>query len=122
MKIFSKVLEWRFLAGGVLGGVVLYFMPASWLFGEGPGLCLHRYMFGFGCPGCGMTRGFYLLIHAHFEEAVMMNPAILFLMPLSLTVIIKRKGKFLRRVYQGLSWGCLGALALVYGYRLGELF
>lgn len=44
------------------------------LFGrEIPVVCTWRNLFGFGCPGCGLTRSFTFMAHGAFIEAFRMN-------------------------------------------------
>ncbi|MBI3724523.1 DUF2752 domain-containing protein [bacterium] len=40
----------------------------------GGGLCPFRRLTGIPCAGCGLTRGFVQLAHAHLQEALHQNP------------------------------------------------
>ena len=61
--------------------VVIYFIPADVLFGEGEGFCIHKKILGFGCPGCGMTRAIYCFLHLDFYRAAHFNYAVFALFP-----------------------------------------
>jgi hypothetical protein len=52
---------------------------AGWM----PG-CYFRKITGLECPGCGMTRGTYALLHGRFLDAFMFNPVGMILLPLAL--------------------------------------
>ncbi len=79
----------RTLATGTLlcGLVGLYFISESFLLNS-PTLCLHHYLFGFGCPGCGMTRALHSLLHLDFGSAYEFNLAVFVLFPLLVTEIL----------------------------------
>jgi uncharacterized membrane protein SirB2 len=40
-----------------------------------PSVCSSKVLFGIDCPGCGLTRAFIAISHAHFTEAWNFNPA-----------------------------------------------
>jgi hypothetical protein len=40
---------------------------------------LHRQLFGFSCPGCGLTRATYYLIHLNFTKSLNLNPTVIFI-------------------------------------------
>jgi hypothetical protein len=46
--------------------------------------CVFRKMTGLECPGCGMTRGTYALLHGRFKDAFLFNPVGMILLPLAL--------------------------------------
>jgi Protein of unknown function (DUF2752) len=50
---------------------------AGWM----PG-CFFRKITGLECPGCGMTRGTYALLHGRFLDAFLFNPVGMILLPL----------------------------------------
>ena len=52
---------------------------AGWM----PG-CYFRKITGLECPGCGMTRGTYALLHGRFLDAFLFNPVGMILLPLAL--------------------------------------
>jgi hypothetical protein len=70
--------------------IAFYFLPAN-LFMTGLGdysYCLHKQILGFGCPGCGLTRATYYLLHGNFTKAIELNFAVIFVIPISVSEII----------------------------------
>ena len=77
---------------------------AAYLFTFEPGrsgffpICVFRYLTGFTCPGCGITRALHQVLHGHFLEAFTLNPLLLLAIPVLLfallryTVIVLRGG------------------------------
>jgi len=59
----------------------LYFFPYNVMF-NGRSICLFKTFFGFECPGCGLTRAAWLLIHLEFSGAFAMNKLIVIVFPL----------------------------------------
>jgi len=55
---------------------------AGWM----PG-CVFRQFTGFDCPGCGMTRGTYAILHGRFAEGFAFNPAGMILLPTAMVVL-----------------------------------
>lgn len=41
-----------------------------------PSFCIHRLIFGFDCPGCGITRALHSLLNLHFSAAFDFNFAV----------------------------------------------
>jgi len=71
----SKATLW--LAGVILGGaamaagvLVFFFNPATHHFYP---VCQFHRLTGLNCPGCGMTRALYALLHGHFADALRDN-------------------------------------------------
>jgi hypothetical protein len=58
-----------FAAAGA-GAVVFFFNPSTHGFYP---ICLFHQMTGLNCPGCGMTRALYALLHGHFQAALKDN-------------------------------------------------
>jgi hypothetical protein len=52
---------------------------AGWM----PG-CFFRKITGLECPGCGMTRASYALLHGRFMDAFLFNPVGMIVFPLAL--------------------------------------
>jgi len=46
--------------------------------------CVFKKVTGFECPGCGMTRGTYALLHGRVGEAFGFNPVGMVLLPLAM--------------------------------------
>ena len=51
-----------------------------------PGCFFHK-VTGFDCPGCGMTRATYALLHGRVAEAFAFNPVGMILLPLALIAL-----------------------------------
>ncbi len=45
-------------------------------------LCPIKLFFGFPCPGCGMTRATFALMHGHVLEALRLHPLVWLITPL----------------------------------------
>lgn len=74
---------------------VLYLLPER-IFASPFGtsdLCMLRQIFDIPCPGCGMTRSFYYLLHAEIEKSMYYNPSGVFLAPVFLIEIIRKVTK-----------------------------
>lgn len=67
---------------------VLYSVPREWV-AHGPTVCLFRNLFGRPCPGCGMTRAFFSLLHGDFAAAWEYNRLAMIVAPLLLYLYIK---------------------------------
>jgi hypothetical protein len=57
-------------AAVVAVAVVFFFNPSTHGFYP---ICLFHQMTGLNCPGCGMTRALYALLHGHFQAALKDN-------------------------------------------------
>jgi len=66
-------------AATLVGVILLYLVPAGWLFGNGKGICLFKNLLGINCPGCGITRGLYLIVHMKVHASLSYNPAAIFI-------------------------------------------
>lgn len=49
--------------------------------------CMFRKLTDLECPGCGMTRATYALLHGKFSEAFQLNPVGIILLPVALVMI-----------------------------------
>ncbi|HZL12253.1 MAG TPA: DUF2752 domain-containing protein [Prolixibacteraceae bacterium] len=67
--------------------VIVELIPREILFDETKVVCIHKYLFGFQCPLCGMTRAVYEFTHLHFASAVNYN-VVVGLLPLYLVIDI----------------------------------
>jgi Protein of unknown function (DUF2752) len=65
------------LAGTLLGiaAMVFFFNPATHNFYP---VCQFHRLTGLNCPGCGMTRAFYALLHGNFSTALHDNALFVF--------------------------------------------
>jgi hypothetical protein len=57
--------------------LIVYFNPSGFIFKNNITFCLHKYIFNFDCPGCGMTRAVYFFLHGDFVNAYQFNIAII---------------------------------------------
>jgi hypothetical protein len=55
---------------------------------EGVSNCIHFKLFGFECPGCGLTRAIYHLIHLNFHIALLLNPTVILVFPIVILELI----------------------------------
>ncbi|WP_411827973.1 DUF2752 domain-containing protein [Luteolibacter sp. AS25] len=55
---------------------------AGWM----PG-CYFRKFTGLECPGCGMTRGTYAMLHGRFLDGFLFNPVGMILLPLAMIAL-----------------------------------
>ena len=53
-------------------------------------LCMVRQTFDIPCPGCGMTRSFYYLLHADIDKCLYYNGSGILLAPVILIEIIRK--------------------------------
>jgi hypothetical protein len=60
MKIIFRIIP-------ILGLFILYSIPERELL-DLPSICGIRFLFGFECMGCGMTRAFYYILHGQFVQ------------------------------------------------------
>jgi len=90
------------------------FIPYHLLFNSSNSLCIHQNLFGFGCPGCGMTRATYLILHFQIKEAIAYNFAIIGLVPYLIFELVGNRG-VIYKFFKGLF---LGLLVIIYFYRL----
>ena len=54
----------------LIGGAIFFFNPATHKFYP---VCTFHKLTGLNCPGCGMTRAFYALLHGNFSTALRDN-------------------------------------------------
>lgn len=76
------------LAGYVALPILLYCIPRSWIF-DGHTVCLIHNFFGKECPGCGMTRAMFSLMHFDFAAAWSYNRIVFIVAPLLLYLYLK---------------------------------
>ena len=68
--------------------LVVALIPREQLFDETHVVCIHRYLFGFQCPLCGMTRAVYEFSHFRFISALNYNIVVVLLPIYLLTDIV----------------------------------
>lgn len=80
-KLSTRDLSTILLTAGLL---TVYFLPTDFLFHNSTSFCIHKNLLHFDCPGCGMTRALFSLLHGHFRQAILFNIAIA---PLTILII-----------------------------------
>ena len=84
----------------IMGVVLLYFMVSIILKALTPIdiclPCIWKLLFGFKCPGCGLTTAFINLIKMDFKGAKENNPLIYFLVPAGLYFLIWDYRKYVK--------------------------
>ena len=115
MSMYSRLRERAKVAAGpiaVLGLAVLV------LYGTGIG-CPIRYATGFSCPGCGMSRALYALLHLDFVGALRFHPLVYVLIPAALYFAL---GKYpllgTKRRQDTLLYALLSLFIALYFFRL----
>ena len=76
LRIFFRVGSWSLVALAIGGAAFLYLHNP---FEQPLTVCTFRLVTGLLCPGCGMTRAAYLILHGHILEGLAMNPFVLML-------------------------------------------
>lgn len=70
--------------------IIFYLLPENIIFDASHlNSCFHQTILGFNCPGCGMTRASYLLLHLEIKNAIQLQPCVLFIIPILLTETLK---------------------------------
>lgn len=59
------------------GLVLIFLIPSNYLHQDHTSYCIHKYLFNFECPGCGMTRALNQLLHGEFRQALIFNIGII---------------------------------------------
>jgi hypothetical protein len=73
----TRKISMLFLCIGLIG---LIFIPTGFL-ATLPSVCLHQFLLGFDCPGCGMTSALYAILHLRFSAALNFNFGVYALIP-----------------------------------------
>jgi len=103
MKTIGQKLAWSVgVWMGLLGvGVLLSrYGPDAAFF---PKCLLHRFS-GFHCPGCGMTRAAYAVIHGDVSTAFWLNPLWMVLLPVACLLAVWKWWGWLRGRPVALPW------------------
>ena len=75
LTVFAVVMLGATALGA--GAVVFFFNPSTHGFYP---ICLFHKLTGWNCPGCGMTRALYALLHGNFSVALRDNVLFVFLL------------------------------------------
>lgn len=80
--------------------------------------CPILFFTGVSCPGCGMTRAYWSLLHLDFSAAFKNHP--LFPLPplLLLLFLLKEEGKLPKRAYDAAVWIFCGLFLAVWLLRM----
>lgn len=80
--------------------------------------CPILFFTGVSCPGCGMTRAYWSLLHLDFSAALKSHP--LFPLPplLLLFFLLKEEGKLPKRAYDAAVWIFCGLFLAVWLLRM----
>lgn len=85
--------------------------------------CLIKYITGFPCPACGLTRAYKALLYLNFSEAWNYNPLYWFIPPTVLFIIAAEKPLFNSKKKQTLFFVFVFTIIIsVYIYRMILLF
>ncbi|HKR12546.1 MAG TPA: DUF2752 domain-containing protein [Pyrinomonadaceae bacterium] len=80
----TVVVIWSLIIAGA--AYLFIFEPGKTGFFPG---CPFRFITGFLCPGCGVTRALHHILHGHFETAFMLNPLLLLALPFILFALLR---------------------------------
>lgn len=89
---------------GLLAGVILYFIMHVFF----DAFCPSVVIFGFPCPGCGMTRAVLYLLKGQFARSWELNPAAILWVLWVFFFLFERYGK--GRGQKALVWSACGIL------------
>jgi hypothetical protein len=97
--------------------VGFYFLPEKYLASSlnDNSYCLHKQLFGFNCPGCGLTRACYYFIHLNFSKAIYLNASVLFVFPITvgeLTYLYKKNERIKKIRFYLYLFFCISLLIL----------
>ena len=56
--------------------ILFYFLPNELIYNS-RSFCIHKYLLGFECPGCGMTRALFSFLHLNFVDSLKYNFAVI---------------------------------------------
>ena len=90
---------------------IIFAAPFYLIFG-----CPIRFITGLCCPGCGMTRALWYMLHLDFETAYQMHPLV-FLLPVAAAVILLRH-KIPKKLLGVLGVSAIVLLTVVFIIRL----
>ena len=108
----------------IVAVIAIWIFPHHLIFDPDRTLCLHKYLLGYQCPLCGMTRAVYQITHFRVASAISYN-AVVVLLPFYFVADV---GSF----FSGKNWLVRArkiimilifiGLALLYLYRMAMHF
>jgi len=104
--------------------LVVALIPRDILFDETHVVCIHRYLFGFQCPLCGMTRAVHEFTHLRIASAINFNVVVV-LLPGYLTVdaiSVFYSQKWLAIVKKAVVVLIIAGFLLLYALRIVQHF
>ena len=83
MNFYQCKIDWGLIKniGILIAPIFLYFLPIDWLNGQHT-VCIFKNIFGYNCPGCGLTRATVSVVQFHFKDAYCYNKLIVIVFPL----------------------------------------
>jgi hypothetical protein len=69
-RVSTRDLSTVLLTAGLL---IVFFLPADFLFHNPTSFCIHKNILNFDCPACGMTRALNCFLHGQFRQAFTFN-------------------------------------------------
>jgi len=64
----------------MLAPIIMILTPISSI--ENKSFCLYTNLLGFHCPGCGMTRAMFSIMHFQFNIAIRYNKLVILVFPI----------------------------------------
>ncbi|MBP8084512.1 MAG: DUF2752 domain-containing protein [Spirochaetes bacterium] len=64
----------------LLAPIIIILIPISSI--ENKSFCLYTNLLGFHCPGCGMTRAMFSIMHFQFNNAIRYNKLVILVFPI----------------------------------------
>ena len=80
-KYIKKVWQLMSILSPFAGLLIFWNIPKQHIF-HGPVLCIFKRFFKVECPGCGMVRAFYSVVHFDFPTAWQYNRMVVIVFPL----------------------------------------
>jgi hypothetical protein len=103
--------------------VGFFHLPAKWIYDPDATVCIHKRIFGIGCPLCGMTRAMYDLLHFNITKAITENFAIIpFTLLLVIGLIYLLYPLKMKRIFFVMVYITLAIFMLVYILRITGLY
>jgi hypothetical protein len=103
--------------------VIFFHLPAKWIFDPDASVCIHKRLFGIGCPLCGMTRAMYDLLHFNITKAITENFAIIpFFLLLVIGLIYLLYPLRMKKIFFVMVYLTLAIFMLVYILRITALY